>query len=635
MNNSIRSLIDYLTKHNFDYSISPKILSRPAVKDFNNIVMFLFKQIDSNYISTGKLEDEVVSVFKHLGYPIQISKSNIAAVGSPHAWPSLLASIMWLIELLAYDEETALSSNEEVDIDNNNEDIVSGKPFFSYLRKAYSLFLSGEDEQYSEVEEEFISNIESKNTQLRDEISILERRNSSLQNEIEEVQARRAYLPELEQRKKDYLKDLGKFEQLIDQLEKHREQLQSKTVAREVELKKMQSSSVAVQQEVNTLRDRISNQEISPEDVKRMIAERERLTAAQLEASENRQALQRKLWETEIVLRDRVQNLDDIARAYTSIAEDLKLVPHTARNARGKHLNIEIDNRAKKRDGLLKSDVKRDIIPALQSLKQELSETTGRIKSETIVQQDQTEELDLKIAEQQDDVSVLEGKMKRFEEAYKRERESFDQAAEMHSREMDAMEARLVRLLDTAVEEARTTAAIRRATEARAARDLARMEHQRKKREMVKAIMDVVSQCASHRENVQDKLSDLKRAYTHRLEHILAGDADNNTTATAVTNNTTIISATASAIKSINNYSNYINNDDIELSLVDIDDNNTNSSNINDAGDFNASHINNSRNAPEYVEPPRKTFFNLNGVLRQVAAGSSTADTYDASVYRV
>jgi kinetochore protein NDC80 len=74
MNTSIRILIDYLKQHEFNHAISPKILTRPAVKDFHNIVMFLFVQIDPNYKSTGKFEDEVVTMFKYLGYPYQISK---------------------------------------------------------------------------------------------------------------------------------------------------------------------------------------------------------------------------------------------------------------------------------------------------------------------------------------------------------------------------------------------------------------------------------------------------------------------------------------------------------------------------------------------------------------------------------
>jgi kinetochore protein NDC80 len=620
MSSSIRTLLEYLARHNFDHAINPKILSRPAVKDFTNIVSFLFKQIDPNYVSSGKIEDEVVTMFKYLGYPIQISKSNIAAVGSPHAWPSLLASLMWLIELLAYDEvKQEYDVNEEIDSADSNDDFVSGKAFFAYLRKGYQLFLAGEDDRYDKVEEEFVSSIEGKNNHLREQISVIEQRNMSLLKEIEQLENRRAYLPELEKRKQDYQKDLGKFNQLIEQLEKHKEQLEGKAKTRDVELKKMQVNITTIKQEIESINERISTQEISPEDVKKMVAERESLEAAQLELSEQRQLLNKKVWEIEINFRDRLQNLVDVSRAYTSIAEDLKLVPHTARNARGKHLKIEIDQGAKKRDGLLKADVKNEILPALQVIRTELNETTGKYKSEILLQQDYAEESDLKISEMSENLAQVESKLKRYEEAYKREREAFDQAAELHSKEMDAMEARLVRLCDTAVEEARSTAASRRAAETRAARDTLRQEHQRKKREMMKAIMDVVAECANHRELVQGKLAQLKSVYGERLESLLGGEKSQvvgEFIDESIHKSTLDLSVNKHEI-----IENTVDDKDIELSLVQIED-----VSIVRSADKSINRSYCDENVAKQ-EPVKRNLFNLNGILEKC-----TSEQLDDSV---
>jgi len=89
---------------------------------------------------------------------------------------------------------------------------------------------------------------------------------------------------------------------------------------------------------------------------------------------------------------------------------------------------------------------------------------------------------------------------------------------------MEAMESRLLRLRDTATEEARCTAAARRAAEIRAARDARRADHARSKRELIDAVMEAVSQCASHRELVQTKLAELKHAFGSRLHQLLVGD---------------------------------------------------------------------------------------------------------------
>ena len=53
----------------------------------------------------GKIEDDVPTFYKRLRYPFQISKSSLFAVGSPHTWPSLLASLVWITELLSYAEK--------------------------------------------------------------------------------------------------------------------------------------------------------------------------------------------------------------------------------------------------------------------------------------------------------------------------------------------------------------------------------------------------------------------------------------------------------------------------------------------------------------------------------------------------
>jgi kinetochore protein NDC80 len=528
MNTSIRILIDYLTQHEFNHAISPKILTRPAVKDFHNIVMFLFVQIDPNYKSTGKFEDEVVTMFKYLGYPYQISKSNLAAVGSPHAWPSLLASIMWLIELLSYDENVLAGelAEEEEDPDSLEGDASqSGKAFQSYLGTAYGLFMTGEDDRFAECEEGFIGAYESMNTLIKDQTAELDVRSKCLSDEIISVEKRREYLPELQAKEKDYVKDLGKFQQLVEQLENHKEQLDTKVALKEQELQKLLSSIKSVNHEIDALRERVDSQELSPEDVKRMIAERDQLQQAQGQASENRQVLQRRVWESEMALRDRVQALEDSSRAYNGVAEDLKLVPSTARNARGRNLALEVDVRARKRDGLLKTDVRKDILPALHEMRADYMERTMSLRNECIAEKDAVEDSNIASNELQESRQMFESKLRRAEDAYKRERAVLDQASEMHAREMEAMDMRLLCLRDTAMEESRVAAAARRANEARLTRSVRHEDHLRRTKEITSAIMDVVTVCAEHRELVQQRLGDVREMYVQGLERMLTGDA--------------------------------------------------------------------------------------------------------------
>jgi SMC interacting uncharacterized protein involved in chromosome segregation len=111
-NACIRSLIAYLTSHGYDQPISPKALSTPTGKEFLHIVQFLFRMVDPNIKFVSKTEEEVPMLFKRVGYPFAISKSALAAVGSPHTWPGLLAALSWLVELLVYEENANASKSE-------------------------------------------------------------------------------------------------------------------------------------------------------------------------------------------------------------------------------------------------------------------------------------------------------------------------------------------------------------------------------------------------------------------------------------------------------------------------------------------------------------------------------------------
>ena len=73
--------------------------------------------------------------------------------------------------------------------------------------------------------------------------------------------------------------------------------------------------------------------------------EKERIETALQSTINSKTHLQKKVWEAEDKLRESVQLLDESGRRYTSIAEDLKLLPKTAHNAAGRDFSIEIDIR--------------------------------------------------------------------------------------------------------------------------------------------------------------------------------------------------------------------------------------------------------------------------------------------------
>jgi len=516
MSSSIRTLLNFLQDHNYpDDQMSQKVLTRPSVKDFHNIIGFLFKQLDPNFAFKDKFEDDVVSMFKHLGYPTAISKSNISAVGSPHAWPSIMAAIMWLVELLNYDE--VCTANPAAD---EAEDL-SDKAFYSYLAESYGLFLRGEDDAHAVLENDFQDSLDRKNRAVTEQTEQLESQNEELRREIEAIEERRAELPELEDKKLALISDLGKFATLIEQLQNHKVQLHQKTQDREAELERLTVSYMAVSEEITALTQRVSSQELSAHDVEKLVAERERLEGQQQHASENRQEIQHKVWESEIKLRDNVQALEDAAKAYNSIAEDLKLVPSTARNARGKNLAMCVDTRAKSGVGLLKTDVAHDVVPHLSALRMELETTTQGYRGALHSEQEEQDEIEQKCVELDGMKVDAETKIRKIEETYRREKTALEEVISLSAKEVEELEQRLLHLCDTAQEEARSTSAARKIAELKVTADVLRVEHEKEKSEIIATVMDVVNGCAAHRELVRSRLDVIKDQYVERLQEQL------------------------------------------------------------------------------------------------------------------
>jgi kinetochore protein NDC80 len=171
--NCIRSIIAYATAHNYPHALSPKVLTSPTGKDFAQLAFWLFQRYDPTLKTFGKVEDEVPLFFKRLAYPFQLSKSALFAVGSPHSWPSVLAALQWLVELLNYDdkaEEVAAAAaaasvaggSTSVGTGFSDADDPAGagqrseRAFFEYACTAYRFFLAGDDARAAAADEEML-----------------------------------------------------------------------------------------------------------------------------------------------------------------------------------------------------------------------------------------------------------------------------------------------------------------------------------------------------------------------------------------------------------------------------------------------------------------------------------------------
>ena len=64
--------------------------------------------LDENYKVGTKHEEEIPRIMKMLGYPFLISKSSMFTIGTPHTWPTMLAGLSYVVDLINVSTHTHL-----------------------------------------------------------------------------------------------------------------------------------------------------------------------------------------------------------------------------------------------------------------------------------------------------------------------------------------------------------------------------------------------------------------------------------------------------------------------------------------------------------------------------------------------
>lgn len=303
----MRTLLQYLTSHGYGYPLTAKSIQKPSVKDFANIVIFLFQQVDKSAPMKGKFEDEVVNRFKQLKYMHNISKQNLAAPGTPHTWPTLLATLHWLVDLLIYCDNSTIEIN----------------PVQEYLFQSYEYFNKGEDDQCAELYEEFVSKVRIENENILKDISDVERETRDLQVDLDDCERALAQYPLLQDKLSDYKSDLSKFQQLISELTNHQQQLENKAkkIAREEE--ELDECIDTVSKEVEILQQRVASQSISAKEAEYMKTQQINLQKEQEQIAQKYKNIQEKIFEAEDTLRNGVVQLEKDTQHYNNKVDSL------------------------------------------------------------------------------------------------------------------------------------------------------------------------------------------------------------------------------------------------------------------------------------------------------------------------
>jgi kinetochore protein NDC80 len=361
MQKCVRDLLAFLSRTAYDHALSTKDLLNPTGKEFHHMMRHIFKLIDPQGVPLGveaKIEEEVPQLFKRLHYPFPISRASLYAVGSPHTWPSLLAAICWLCELIVYQDRvhteknptststsnrggrdpTASTSLESMDVTGD-----MNETFFQYVSKSYDLFLHGSDAMCDALDQELARRFHEHDNSIEANVVSIREENDQLQAKIAALQAHPSRKTLAEEKKTAFQSDISKFHELCGALEAAQSREVSRVAERTMEVSRLDEALHAIEVQAEQVRCRLGSQTVSREDMMRMAQVRQRLTSAIEHAASTREKAETSCTEQATLLAEDFSRLETLVGNFNAVGHRVQLMPVTAKRASGMDLELKVD----------------------------------------------------------------------------------------------------------------------------------------------------------------------------------------------------------------------------------------------------------------------------------------------------
>jgi kinetochore protein NDC80 len=445
----IKQLISFLEATGYEKTVSEKQLHSPSSKDFMSIVTFLFRQIDPNFSPVPtKMEDEVPAMFKALGYPYNISKRSLYAVGSMHAWPNLLGALSWLVELIEFNEEATRVDEEQLAAqeageadpaltgDESTSTQLSEKLFFAYISQAYSHFLAGSD-NFDVLDQQMSAQFERRNATTLEEIHQLEVQKEALAADVAAAASGSDRLAKLVEAKGTLASDLKKFERLINDLQAHLEQKKTKAAERERDVKTRQSDLEKVEAEKQALGQTLATQTLSTRDVDRIQSQRMALQQQLDTLRSDAEAIDAQIAEARSALAAKRSAIESRLAVYSTAARTAGLIPSNAARANNFDYSLSLDVSTDTLSREIADSFKPRLDAALTATQQEAASKQAAVFAANSDLDRVTEE----VTDAQESLQRAEAKLRKMEAEFTSVKERFAKEIEVMEDEVEALES--------------------------------------------------------------------------------------------------------------------------------------------------------------------------------------------------
>jgi kinetochore protein NDC80 len=410
-----RNVLEFLTSHGYEYQVTLKTLSSPTTKDYTNIMMFIVRYLDPSILKGfTKIEEEIPQLYKRLRYPFTISKSNLTAVGSPHTWPAILAALSWVVELINYCEKA-----EELRMKSGDDKSIMEAEFFDYVSESYHCFMSGDDERCEAIDAEKGSEIEEKALEVKKEAEELMSMNAVLREKIKALEMAPRPLKEAQERLKETQDDKERFLKLVENLQSHHSNLVRKLAERRADLTSLQTEISMVEEENESLRQRIAAQTVHPADVIRMNQEKSKLQASLDDVRHQKENFESNSDSTEVELKAKFDDIEDKVSQYMSLAHRLQLVPATGKRAEGFNFETKLDRSATTSGSMVPLDFKGMVKPTLLRIQEQYNSKARSLVKEELAQTEKMDTMQERITKHAEENLLREKEVQSLENQYR------------------------------------------------------------------------------------------------------------------------------------------------------------------------------------------------------------------------
>lgn len=299
--NAIRTINNYLSSHSAPISLRPPL---PSAKDITETLRFLCHRLD--WPGINKLEEDLPLLLKYLNCPIKLNKSALKAPGTPHAWPSLLAVIHWLVQIVLYNDFISSS-------DSNSSNFLRDNKLHLYAFESYSLYIRGEDDAVDDLDREFTEKMEQEKNAAADKVRLMEGEVANLMAEIEALRTAPSAREEREKDKSLLEKDVQKFHTIIEEISNSVLLVETALKEKEKELETKSRENQRICEENEELKKSIDSQTVNARDAERMKRELQAVERDIAEAEAARNAWEEKSWDLDAALGHKFKELESLS----------------------------------------------------------------------------------------------------------------------------------------------------------------------------------------------------------------------------------------------------------------------------------------------------------------------------------